>query len=438
MALTKTEKIGFGAGDMAIAIVMMSVHLLLAYFYTDVYGLSAADVGVLMLTVRILDAVIDPMVGLLTDKVTSRWGRYRHYLLFFSVPFGFSIYLMFVTPDVGYTGKLLWAYMTYALMTVMYTFISIPYISLIGVISDEPRERLNANGYRFVMTKIAMFLVSIVVPTLAIKLGGENLTYGYEVSMALMGLLATALCLWCFFTVRERVENEKTDLPVASQFKYLFKNDQWKILVVVIMVLMIGVVIRSSVSAYYAKYFLGGGDALIAPFLTCGVIASVLSMVFSTWVTNYVDKIKLFRVSQIAAAVIGVLMFYCVGENSVALAFVFYFLVVFIADLQLPIYWSSIAEAVDYGEAKTGQRISGLSYGGILFAQKLGMGLAGGAVGFLLNYFNYQAAGEQSEQALYGINMMMTVIPSLFSLAVGVVMYRYVINDAYYQEIKCS
>lgn len=438
MALTKTEKIGFGAGDMAIAIVMMSVHLLLAYFYTDVYGLSAADVGVLMLTVRILDAVIDPFVGLLTDKLTTRWGRYRHYLLFFSVPFGFSIYLMFVTPDVGYAGKLLWAYATYGLMTVMYTFISIPYISLIGVISDDPRERLNANGYRFVMTKIAMFLVSIVVPSLAIQLGGDNLTYGYEVSMALMGLLATVLCLWCFVAVRERVENEKTNLPIVSQFNYLFKNDQWKILAAVIMVLMVGVVIRSSVAAYYAKYFLGGGDALIAPFLTCGVIASVLSMVSSTWLTHYIDKIKLFRLSQLAAAIIGVLMFYCVGEHSVILAFGFYFLVVFITDLQLPIYWSSIAEAVDYGQVKTGQRISGLAYGGILFAQKLGMGLAGGAVGFMLSAFNYQASGEQSEQALMGINLMMTVIPSVFSLLVGIVMYRYVINDTYYQKIKCA
>ena len=142
MKLSIVEKIGFGAGDMAINVVIIAMQLLLAYFYTDIYGLSAADVGVLFVV-----------------------GRYRPWLLWFAIPFGFAVYLMFITPDMVYMAKLAWAYGTYILMTLVYTAITIPYISMIGVITSDPVERLSANGYRFVMTKIAAFLVSRCLPS---------------------------------------------------------------------------------------------------------------------------------------------------------------------------------------------------------------------------------------------------------------------------------
>lgn len=157
MKLSIVEKIGFGAGDMAINVVIIAMQLLLAYFYTDIYGLSAADVGVLFVVVRMIDAIIDPAMGVLTDKLNTRWGRYRPWLLWFAIPFGFAVYLMFITPDMAYMAKLAWAYGTYILMTLVYTAITIPYISMIGVITSDPVERLSANGYRFVMTKIAAF-----------------------------------------------------------------------------------------------------------------------------------------------------------------------------------------------------------------------------------------------------------------------------------------
>lgn len=140
---------------------------------------------------------------------------------------------------------------------------------------------------------------------------------------------------------------------------------------------MFGGIIRNSVAAYYAKYYLNGGDALISPFLTSGVIASVLAMIACTWLTRLYDKIKIFRYTQLLAFVVGGAMYF-VQPNSIVLAFTFYIVVTFLTDIQLPIYWASIAESVDYGEMKTGQRVSGLAFGGILFFQKFGMGLAGG------------------------------------------------------------
>lgn len=436
MKLSISEKVGFGAGDMAIAIVMISMQLLLAYFYTDIYGLKAADVAVLMIVVRFIDAAIDPVIGLITDKFDSRWGRYRPYLLFFAIPFGFSIYLMFITPDFTYLGKLAWAYATYILLTLMYTLIAIPYVSLIGVISEDPIERLSANGYRFVMTKIAAFMVSIMVPMLAVYLGKGSLSLGYQLSMGLMAALGSLLILYCFFSTKERVKPTLESMSVKSQIKLLFRNDQWIILGIVIALIMAGGTIRASVAAYYAKYYLAGGDALIPQLLSTGVAASILAMVVSTWITKTIDKVIIFRYSQIATFVAGAAMYFCVGSNDILLAFIFYFIVSFLADLQLPIFWASIAEAVDYGEAKTGKRVSGLAFGGILFFQKFGMGIAGGFVGFALAYFNYQPDTVQSDSSLMGINLMMTIIPAVFHLLVGLVMYKYIINNKYYRGIQ--
>ncbi|AKG70212.1 sodium:galactoside symporter [Serratia fonticola] len=438
MKLSVLEKIGFGAGDMAINIIIIAMQLLLAYFYTDIYGLHAADVGVLFVVVRLIDAIIDPLMGVLTDKVNTRWGRYRPYLLWFAIPFGFAVYLMFITPDVGYTAKLAWAYFTYILMTVIYTAITIPYISMIGVITDDPLERLSANGYRFVMTKIAAFLVTIVVPLMAVWLGQGSKAHGYQLSMGLMGVMGAVLFIFCFMTTRERSRPEIPTMRLPEQFRLLLRNDQWLLLGIVIMLLMCGYVIRGSVAAYYAKYYLNGGDALISPFLTVGVVASILAMISTTYITRAYDKIKLFRYTQLMTFVLSLGMFFLVGQNNLWLAFVFYLLINYFCDMQMPIFWSSIAEAVDYGENKTGKRVSGLAFGGILFFQKFGMGIAGGLLGFLLSHFGYQPDVQQTSNALTGIAMMMTIIPALFHLIIGLLMKRYVINNHYYAELKLA
>lgn len=435
MKLTVKEKIGFGSGDMAIAIVMMSMQLIVAYFYTDVFGLKATDVGLLLLTVRILDAIIDPIVGTITDKTLTRWGRYRPYLLIFSIPFGITIFMMFMTPNFDYFGKLVWAYTTYILLTMAYTFIAIPYISLIGVITSDSKERLSANTYRFVMTKIAMFLVSIIVPVAALQLGQGDLALGYQLSMGLMGILGTILCLYCFCTVKERIIHQTSSISFIDQVKALLKNDQWLILGFVILVIMLGGSIRSSVAAYYAKYYLQGGDNLIPYFLTTGVVASILSMFAAGYVVKRVNKLTMFRVSQGLTFIFSFMMFFLVNPDSLILAFIFYFLVTFLADMQLPVYWASIAEAVDYGQVKNKERVSGLAYGGILFFQKLGMGLAGGVVGFLLSYAGYTPAATQTSTSLTAISLMLTIIPGIFHLIVSLLMKKFIIDDEYYGKI---
>ena len=266
-------------------------------------------------------------------------------------------------------------------------------------------------------------------------LGDGNMQEGYQPAMGLMGILGSALFLFCFFTTKERIKPVIEKTKFKEQARLLIRNDQWIILCIVLILLMCGFVIRGSVGAYYAKYYLNGGDELISPFLATGVIASILAMIASTWITKSYCKIKLVRYSQILTFVLCIAMYFTVDQGDVVLAFIFTFLIWFAADQYMPIFWSSIAEAVDYGHRKTGTRVSGLAFGGISFCQKFGMGVAGGLLGYLLSYFNYQADVEQSAYTLNGLALMVTIIPALFHLAVGLIMQKYLINNEYYDEI---
>lgn len=434
--LTVLEKIGFGAGDMAVNVVISSMMLIITYFYTDVFGLRPSDLALMFIAVRGLDAVADPTMGLITDRITTRWGRYRPYFLIFAVPFGVSVFLVFSTPDLAYNAKLVYAYVSFGLVMLIFTAVTIPYISLISVLTDDPQERLSANGYRLFCAKIAAFLVTIIVPQLAELWNKNNIAAGYRTAMGLMGFLATLLFLFCFFATTERVRHNVDRRPVIEQLKLLLKNDQWIILAAVCLVGTIGYVIRGSVAAYYAKYYLHGSATLMSMFLSTGVAAAILAMVASTWITKRYCKVKLFRHSQIIVAILGVMMFFLVRQNDIVLAFVLYFLLSFVVDLHAPVFWSAIAEAVDYGEVKLGGRVAGLAFGGISFFQKAGMGIAGAMVGLLLTYYKYVPDKPQTAFALTGIALMLSIIPGFFHLLMGLLMYRYRITDQYYNSIK--
>src|SRR5210317_1846768 len=435
--LSVIEKIGYGSGDAAVNVVISSMFLIITFFYTDIFGLKPKDMAVLFLLVRLIDAITDPLMGMITDKITTRWGRYRHYFLFLSVPFGLSVFLTFITPDFDYAGKMIYAYITYIFVTLMFTSVTIPYISLIGVITNSPKERLSANGYRLFFAKIAAFLVSIVVPIIAERFGQENLGRGYQIAMGIMALLGTLLLLFCFYYTKERIEHEVETKTFIQQLKLLLKNEQWTLLIGVCFFGTIGYVIRNSVAIYYAKYFLGGNSTIQSSFLATGVIAAIIAMPISTYITKRYCKIKLFKWSQLLVGLISILMLIIVKPDNLILAYIMYFLLSFIVDLHAPVFWSAIAEAVDYGHVKSGKRVSGLSFGGISFAQKLGMGLAGAAVGLMLDFFEYIPNAEvQSEYSLFGITLMLTIIPGLFHVIMGILMFRYKITDDYYEKIK--
>lgn len=459
--LSVLEKIGFGSGDAAVNVVFSAMVLIISYFYVEVFGLRPRDMGILFLLVRIIDAITDPLMGLITDKVKTRWGRFRHYFLFLSVPFGISVFLTFTTPDFSYASKLIYAYVTYIFMTLVFTSVTIPYISYISVLTNDSQDSLSANGYRLFLAKVAGLAVSFVVPIMSKTLGNidwstfsigfdhfkMNFVYevlgkpdyskGYQLAMGIFAFLSIILFLFCFFTTKERLEHVIDKKPFFEQLKLLFKNNQWSILFGVCFVGTVGYVLRNSVALFYAKYYLGGDEKIQSYFLVTGVIAAILAMPASNLITKYYCKVKLFKWTQIAVGGLSVIMLLLVRPGNMLLAFPLYFILSFVVDLQAPIFWSAIPEAVDYGHAKTGMRVSGLAYGGISFAQKAGAGLAGFALGYLLDAFKYVPKAEvQSNLTLWGLALLLTVIPGIFHAIMGGMMFRYKITDKYYEGIK--
>lgn len=436
--LTTLEKVGFGAGDMALNVVISSMMLIITFFYTDIYGLKTADLALLFVIVKVIGALADLAMGQLTDRYTNRMGRYRPWLLLLALPYGISVFFVFTTPDWAYSAKLVWAYGTYIVMTVMTAGVGIPYISLISGLTGDPQERLSANGYRLFFAKIGAFMVTIIVPILAQRWGNGNPAAGYQAAMALMAVIGVAMFLFCVFTTTERVVHVVERQSLADQVRLLLRNDQWLVLCGVCVTGTVGYVVRGSVAIYYAKYYLGGDTATVSAFLSIGVAAAILSMVVSTWVTKFYCKVKLFRNTQLAVAAISVLIYLAVKPGDIVLAFVLYFILSFVVDLHAPVFWSAIAETIDYGQVKTGKRVSGFAFGGISVCQKAGMAIAGALVGILLTYFNYQPNQAQTPQALAGIAMMLSVIPGFFHFIMGMLMFKYRISDTYYSTVKAD
>jgi GPH family glycoside/pentoside/hexuronide:cation symporter len=435
--LSLLEKVGFGAGDMALNVVISSMMLIVTFFYTDIYGLKTSDLALLFVAVKFIGALSDLVMGQITDRYDSpRMGRYRPYLLFLAIPYGVSVFFVFTTPDWAYSAKLIWAYSTYIIMTVMTSGVGIAYISLPSSLTDDPQQRLSANGYRLFFAKIGAFMVTVVVPILSERWGGGSAAVGYQAAMAVMAVIGIALFLFCFFTTTERVRHVVQRQSLPAQLKVLLKNDQWLILCGVCVTGTIGYVVRASAAIYYAKYYLGGDTATVATFLSIGVVAAILSMIASTWITKFYCKVKLFRWTQIGVGVISAVIYFAVKPGDVMLAFVLYFLLSFVVDLHAPVFWSAIAETIDYGQVKTGKRVSGFAFGGISVCQKAGMGIAGALVGVLLTYFEYKPNHEQTAFALHGIVLMVTLIPGFFHTVMGLLMFKYRVTDEYYTEVK--
>lgn len=192
--LTVKEKIGFSIGEYAGSVIWQTLMFFLPIFYTDTFGLSAAAVATMFLVIRLFDAINDPLMGTIADRTNTRWGKFRPYLLWFAVPYGLGTVLMFTTPELSPTGKIVYAYMTYGLMMVIYTAIMIPYYSLIGVISPKPGERTSVSSYKFVFAYAAGASVQALIIPLVRKFGAGDNQRGYMITMGIFG----AVCIACF------------------------------------------------------------------------------------------------------------------------------------------------------------------------------------------------------------------------------------------------
>lgn len=422
-ALSVREKIGYGMGDAGCNMIGGAIMLFLNYFYTDVFGLAPALVGILLLSVRVLDAVTDPIMGAIADRTQSRWGRFRPWLLWISLPYVLFSVLMFTTPDWSYQSKVIWAFVTYFLMSLTYTAINIPYCSLGGVITNDPGERVSCQSYRFVMVGIATLILSLTLLPLAEWFGGADKARGYQMAMGVMALVALLMFLFCFATVRERIRPAvPSNDDLKADLRDVWKNDQWVRILLLTLCNVCPGFIRMAATMYYVTWVMQQSPHFATLFISLGVVGMMLGSTLAKVLTDRWCKLKVFFWTNIALAIFSS-GFYFLNPQATVLVLVMYFLLNILHQIPSPLHWSLMADVDDYGEWKTGKRITGISFSGNLFFLKVGLAVAGAMVGFLLSWYGYDAgAKQQSPAALNGIVLLFTVIPGVgYLITAGVV-----------------
>lgn len=434
--LKPIEKIGYGLGDFASNVVFQSILILLPAFYTDVFGLAPAVMGTMFLVVRLLDTVTDPVMGIIADHTNTRWGKFRPWLLWGAVPFAVVFVLTYTTPNFGGTGKLVYAYVTYSLLMILYTIVNIPYCALGAAITSDSQERVSANSYRFVLATSAGVLIAFFGPKLIAFFGNGNEQAGYPYAMAVFGLLAIVAFVGCFALTKERVA------PVAPSkgafgldLKSLLRNDQWRVVAILFLVLLVAIVLRGASQVYYIKWFAGRAD-LIAAFLTTGTVCQMIGAAFASPLTRKIGKVPSYILVQ-GIIVAGSVALYFVSASNLAIIFVLFGLVNFFVQMGAPILFSMAADTVEYGELKTGRRVSGLLFSGALFAVKLGVAIGGWLVGMILATYGYQGQAEsQTPEAIRGIVLSLTLFPAIGHLLLIPIVSFYRLNQSRCDEIR--
>lgn len=422
-ALSFKEKLGYGMGDAGCNMIGGAIMLFLNYFYTDVFGLAPALVGILLLSVRVLDAVSDPIMGAIADRTQSRWGRFRPWLLWVSVPYVLFSVLMFTTPDWSYENKVIYAFVTYFLMSLAYTAINIPYCSLGGVITNDPGERVSCQSYRFVMVGIATLILSLSLLPLAEWFGGDNKARGYQMAMSVMAVIGLFMFLFCFATVRERIKPAvPSNDDLKADLKDVWKNDQWVRILLLTFCNVCPGFIRMAATMYYVTWVMQQSTTFATMFISLGVIGMMIGSTLAKLLTDRWCKLKVFFWTNIVLAIFST-SFYFLDPHATLLVVIAYFVLNIFHQIPSPLHWSLMADVDDYGEWKTGKRITGISFSGNLFFLKVGLAVAGAMVGFLLSLYGYDAgAKQQSATAVNGIVLLFTVIPGVgYLITAGVV-----------------
>lgn len=432
--LSRKEKIAYGLGDTASNIIFQTVMLFLTFFYTDIFGIPAAVVGTMFLVVRILDAVTDPLMGALADKTNTRWGKYRPYLLWMALPFGFISVLTFTTPEFQQTGKIIYAYLTYILLMAVYTLINIPYSALGGVLTGDPQQRVSVQGYRFVFGMLGGLIVTACTLPLVEWFGQGDKAKGYQLTMMAMSAFGVILFLLCFAGTKERVAPPaEQKLSFRAGLSSLWQNEPWRILCLAACVLLTGMVLRNTLAIYYVKYFLQRED-LITLFVTVGMIGNILGCACAQPLSKRVEKVKAYIGLQLIAALICICSYFIPADQP-ELAMIMFFLWGFFLQMATPLLWAKMADVVDYGQWKTGLRVTGLVYSSIVFFIKFGLALGGALAGWLLAAYGYQADTSQTDAARHGILLCFTLYPAIGGILVAIIMRWYPLHSNKVMEI---
>ncbi|MGG4107663.1 MFS transporter [Paenibacillus lautus] len=416
------EKLGYGVGDLASNFIWAGASTFLAFFYTDVVGLTAAAVGTLLLVARVLDAFVDIGVGMLIEKTKTRYGKARPWLLWMAFPFGFAGFLLFTNPGWGEVGSLIFAYCTYLIVNIVYSGINVPYGVLNSRITQDPYDRSVLNIFRMFFAVVATIIVNMLTMPLVKTFGGGNT--GWATTYGLFSGIAVILFLVCFMNTKERVQPTvvRKEVDMKRGFKALFRNKYWKQLVLLMVIFYINGGVNAGVSIYYAQNVLNDAE-LVGALGLAGMVPVLIGFFL---IAPFIKRFGKRNVS-IAGLVISMIgsCLLIIDPTSLAIVIISTVIKSFgFVPLSATLF-AMLADTVDYGEWKNGIRSEGLIYSGGSFGLKAGSGIGAGLVGWILAAGGYAGSqAQQTESAIASIQFMFIYLPIILCCCmIGILMF---------------
>lgn len=422
--LSVKEKIGYGMGDAASHIVFDNVMMFMMFFYTDIFGIPAGFVGTMFLLARALDAISDPCMGLIADRTRSRWGKFRPWVLFGALPFGIVCVLTYSTPDLSMTGKMIYAAVTYTLLTLLYTIVNIPYCALGGVITNDPTQRISLQSWRFVLATAGGMLSTVLMMPLVELLGRGDKAFGFQSGIAVLSVVAFLMLAFCFFTTKERVVAPPSTTAMSEDLRDILKNDQWRIVGLLTILNILAVCVRGGAMMYYVTWIMGA-PGLFTWFLTTYCVGNLIGSALAKPITDRLCKVSVFWGTNALLAVFSVAMFFVPLSANIVM-FGFIAIIGVLHQLVTPIQWVMMSDTVDYGEWCNGKRLTGISFAGTLFVLKLGLALGGAMIGWMLAGGGYDAAAKTQNSATLSIIIaLFTLVPAFCYLLSAIIAKRF-------------
>src|SRR6187402_768187 len=429
--LSVKEKIGYSLGDLAANLVFQTLMTYLAYFYTDIYGLNTSDASAVMLTVGLIAAFgFNPIIGAIADRTVSKWGKFRPWILWTSIPLGIAALAAFSTPDFTYKGKLIYAIITYTLLLLLYAANNLPYSALSGVITGDMKERNSLSAYRFVAVMFAQFFVQVFMLPIIETVGGGDKAVGIEKVMTWLAVIGTIMLLITFFTTKERiVPKPEQKSSLKEDLGDLFNNKPWIIMLTLTTLVFVTLAMKGGSYVYYFKNYVDkeslttfinpilsflsgiginffGEDPVSAGFglfNAGGIIFMIIGITLSKGLADKYGKRDVFGTALLISTLF-IILFYFFPSDNISLIFFSQVLHGFFYGVTIPLLWAMIADVADYSEWKNNRRATAIIFSAMMVGLKGGLSIGSALLTWILNLFNYVPNSEtaQTESAIQG------------------------------------
>ena len=448
--LSWLQRIGFGAGDMAQNLIYQTVSIWLLFFYTNVYGISPAAAALMFLVVRLVDVLWDPLVGAFVDKSNPKLGKYRSWLITGGIPLAGLAILCFWN---GFSGSLVYAYITYVGMSMCYTLVNVPYGALNSSLTRDTEEVTILTSTRMFMANLGALVVKslpLVIAIFAPKAADgtaiidqpESAT-AWFITMSIFAIAGMALLIFSFTQCKERVvmdAKEAENVKVSDLWMEFLRNRPLRVIAFFFITAFAMMSISNAADAYFMTYNLEATPMMTTAFMWLGTIPAFIFMPLVPAIKRKIGKKGMFYLF-LGTAILGMGMLYLF--TSVESLKLFWLLCVaqFVKSTGVIVatgyMWALIPEVVSYGEYTSGRRISGIvnALTGIFF--KAGMALGGVVPGIVLSIVGFDAKlAEQTAFAEQGILWLACVIPAILLFVAMYVISKYELEDDVIDKIN--